>query len=76
MADTSTLRPLSARERAANTPENDAGILAQALERFRQASEAEASERAQQLEALRFRSGDHASPPCAGQAERPTLRRR
>ena len=59
MADTSTLRPLCTRDRAALTPDGDAAILAQALERFRLASEAEAAERAQQLEALRFRSGEH-----------------
>jgi hypothetical protein len=54
-----TLRPLSTRDRAALTPQDDSAVLAQALERFRQASDAEAQERAQQLEALRFRSGDH-----------------
>ena len=33
--------------------------MRQALDRFRLASEAEALERAQQLEALRFRAGNH-----------------
>ena len=66
MADTSTLRPLSTRDRAALTPQDDAAVLAQALERFRQASDAEAAERAQQLEALRFRSGDHSIAALRG----------
>ena len=59
MAETTTLRPLRSRDRAALTPDGDDAILRQALDRFRQASEAEALERAQQLEALRFRSGAH-----------------
>ena len=66
MADTSTLRPISTRDRAALTPQDDAAVLAQALERFRQASDAEAQERAQQLEALRFRSGDHSVAAMRG----------
>ena len=59
MAETTTLRPLRSRDRAALTPDGDDAILRQALDRFRLASEAEAVERAQQLEALRFRSGAH-----------------
>ena len=59
MSETSTLRPLRSRDRAALTPDGDADILRQALDRFRLASEAEALERSQQLEALRFRSGAH-----------------
>ena len=66
MADTSTLRPISSRDRAALTPQDDAAVLAQALERFRTASDAEAAERAQQLEALRFRSGDHSVAAMRG----------
>jgi hypothetical protein len=59
VSETTTLRPLRSRDRAALTPEGDADILRQALDRFRLASESEALERAQQLEALRFRSGAH-----------------
>ena len=59
MSETTTLRPLRSRDRAALTPDGDDAILRQALDRFRLASEAEALERAQQLEALRFRSGAH-----------------
>ena len=66
MAETTTLRPLRSRDRAALTPEGDDAILRQALERFRQASEAEDTERAQQLEALRFRSGDHSVAAMRG----------
>lgn len=71
MADTSTLRPLSTRDRAALTPQDDAAVLAQALERFRLASEAEALERAAQLEALRFRAGDHTVAAMRGAGGEP-----
>ena len=66
MAESSTLRPLRSRDRAALTPDGDDAILRQALDRFRLASESEALERAQQLEALRFRSGDHSVAAMRG----------
>ena len=59
MADTTTLQPLTARERMRLSPEGDRELLEQARERFAWAQEAEADERAQQLDALKFRSGDH-----------------
>ena len=74
MAETTTLRPLRSRDRAALTPDGDAAILTQALERFRLASEAEALERTQQLEALRFRAGNHQTVRCAAPAGNHTQR--
>ena len=59
MADTSTLQPLSRRERMELSPDTDRDLLDQARERFALAEEAEADERAQQLDALKFRAGDH-----------------
>ena len=61
-----TLRPLRQDARASLNPSSDRNILQQALERFRIASDAEAAERAQQLEALRFRSGDHSVASMRG----------
>ena len=59
MADTATLKPLTRRERMELSPESDRELLDQARERFALAEEAEASERSQQLDALKFRAGNH-----------------
>ena len=59
MAETTTLKPLTRRERLELSPDTDRDLLDQARERFALAEEAEASERAQQLDALRFRAGEH-----------------
>jgi hypothetical protein len=59
VADTSTLQPLSRQERLSLSPDSDRDLLAQAHERFALAEEAESDERAQQLDALKFRRGDH-----------------
>lgn len=59
MAESSTLKPLTRQERIALSPESDRDLLAEARERFALAEEAEATERTQQLAALKFRAGDH-----------------
>lgn len=59
MADTSTLQPLSRQERTSLSPGSDEDLITQARERFAMAEEAEADERAQHLDALKFRAGDH-----------------
>lgn len=59
MADTSTLQPLSRQQRTSLRPESDDELLTQARERFAWAEEAEKEERANHLDALKFRAGDH-----------------
>ena len=59
MAESTTLQPLSRQERTRLRPQSDEELLAQARERFAWADEAEQEERAQHLEALKFRAGDH-----------------
>ena len=59
MADTATLKPLTRREKLELSPDTDRELLDQARERFALAEEAEATERSQQLDALKFRAGDH-----------------
>ena len=59
MADTATLKPLTRREKLELSPDTDRELLEQARERFALAEEAEATERSQQLDALKFRAGDH-----------------
>ena len=59
MADTTTLQPLTARERTRLRPASDEELLTQARERFAWAEEAESEERQQHLDALKFRAGDH-----------------
>ena len=59
MADTATLKPLTRREKLELSPDTDRELLDQARERFALAEEAESHERAQQLDALKFRAGDH-----------------
>ena len=59
MADTSTLQPLTAREKMRLSPETDRELLEHARERFGWCEEHEGDERRQHLDALKFRSGDH-----------------
>jgi hypothetical protein len=59
MADTTTLQPLTRREKMELSPDTDRELLDQARERFALAEEAESDERNQQLDALKFRAGDH-----------------
>ena len=59
MADTATLKPLTSREKLELSPDSDRDLLEQARERFALAEEAEATERSQQLDAFKFRAGDH-----------------
>ena len=59
MAETTTLHPLTRQQRQDLDPRADADLIAQARERFAWAEEHEADERAQHLDALKFRSGDH-----------------
>ena len=59
MADTTTLQPLTSQQRQDLDPRADADLLTQARERFAWAEEHEADERAQHLDALKFRAGDH-----------------
>ena len=54
MADTATLKPLTSREKLDLSPDSDRDLLEQARERFALAEEAEATERSQQLDALKF----------------------
>lgn len=59
VAETATLKPLTRREKLELSPDTDRELLDQARERFALAEEAEATERSQQLDALKFRAGEH-----------------
>ena len=59
MAETTTLQPLTRQQRQDLDPRADADLITQARERFAWAEEHEADERAQHLDALKFRAGDH-----------------
>lgn len=68
MADTTNLQRLTSQQRRELSPDTDRDLLAQARERFSWAEESEADERAQQLEALKFRAGDHWGSVLRGDA--------
>lgn len=70
MADT-TLRPLTADERRQLDPRTDDEVLAQALARFQQASDAESDQRLDQHAALRFRAGEHWPPHLLASRSQP-----
>lgn len=59
MADSTTLPRLTRDERQQRAPQTDEQLLEQARRRFQEAQDAENEERAQQYQALKFRSGQH-----------------
>jgi hypothetical protein len=61
-----TLRHLSRHESAGLDPTSNDELLRVALERFKQTAEYESAERVSQLEALRFRTGDHSVAAMRG----------
>lgn len=60
------LRPLSRHESSGIDPTSNDELLRVALERFRQTAAYESAERVSQLEALRFRTGDHSVAAMRG----------
>jgi hypothetical protein len=61
-----TLRPLNRHESSGLDPTSNDELLRVALERFKQTAEYESAERSHQLEALRFRAGDHSIASMRG----------